>query len=191
MATLTVNARSHGFSLVELMIALTLSLFLLGGVIVLATAGSSAARDAERMARAQESLRFISNFMVQELRMTGSFPLVQNPPPTFFSQNSASSITVRYEAAADCLGQSTAPTNGIATNTYSLSGNRLLCNGGQNQVGTMLEGLADLAFTSIFATDGVTPLGLIIAVSLEDDPFPDVTYSFVVAFRNPVIRQAF
>lgn len=186
MVNLTVHARVQGFSLVELMIALTLSLFLLGGVILLASSGSSAARDAERMARAQENLRFVSNFMVQELRMTGSFPLVPNPPPTFFSLNSASSVTVSYEAGTNCLGQDTAATLGIATNTYSLAGNRLLCNGG-----TMLEGLADLSFTSIFAADGVTPLGLIIAVSLEDDPFPNVTYSFVVAFRNPVIRLAF
>lgn len=191
MANLRAHISTRGFSLVELMIALALSVFLLGGAILLASSGSGSARDAERMARAQENLRFVSNFLVQEFRMTGSFPLVQNAPPTFFTQLSASSVRVTYEASTNCLGETTAATNGIATNTYSLVGNQLRCDGGQGQVGAMLEGIADLLFTSTLAGDGVTPLGLTIEVSLEDDPFPDITYSFVVAFRNPVIRQAF
>lgn len=176
-----------GFSLVELMIATVLSIFLIGGAVVLATSGTSAAGNSERLARAQENLRFVSNFLIQELRTTGAFPFVTEPGTFLEITNGGGSILVRYEAEENCLGQDTAATSGLAVNTYSLSGNELTCDGGQGTSGALLEGISLLEFTQIDGPSG-QPIGVNVQLQLEDDPFPDLVYEFTVAFRNPVLR---
>lgn len=189
------STRSAGFTLVELMIALTLSLFLLGGAILLSSAGSSAASQSDMMARTQENLRFLSNFFVQELRMTGSFPVIDEAtiPDDFFVITDTSSVTTKYESLENCLGQSTISNTpqGVAVNTYSLNGNRLQCDGNQGQPAeTMISGLETLRFEPITTGTPAVVIGVKVTVELEDEPFDNVPYTLNVGFRNPIIRQS-
>ncbi len=193
-----------GFSLVELMVALTLTLFLIGGAIVLYASGSGAVNDAERLARAQENLRFATNFLAQELRMTGFFREIAGVPVGFAEiRDTDDNVAVRgptlrvdYQGSTDCLGETTASIDdevianpGVAENTWSLVGNRLICTGKRGASGTMIEGVRLLEFELIQSPNG--PVGVIVNLGLEDEPFPDSVYQFRVAFRNPILRSAF
>ena len=61
----------RGFTLVELMIALTLSIFLIGAVILTFISGRGASLEAEQLARTQENLRFASDFLIRDIRNAG------------------------------------------------------------------------------------------------------------------------
>jgi len=63
--------RSRGFSLVELMVALTLSTFLLGALIVTYVSGRAASGDAESLSRVQENMRFVSDHLLRDVRNAG------------------------------------------------------------------------------------------------------------------------
>ena len=65
--------RQAGISLVEILIALVISLFLLGGVIQVYLSNQSAYRFGEAVARIQENGRFSIEVMTQDLRMAGFF----------------------------------------------------------------------------------------------------------------------
>lgn len=61
----------RGFSLVELMVTLVLSLFLIGGVVAIFSAARVTAIETENLSRAQENIRFASDFLVRDLRNAG------------------------------------------------------------------------------------------------------------------------
>ncbi len=65
------HKRQQGLSLVELMVAMIISLFLLGGVIQVYTANKSTYRFSEAMSRIQESARYTLDTMARDLRMAG------------------------------------------------------------------------------------------------------------------------
>lgn len=62
---------SQGFTLIELMVAMTLTLFLAGGAILIHLSGRQASIDAERIGRMQENIRFASDYLVRDLRSAG------------------------------------------------------------------------------------------------------------------------
>lgn len=61
----------RGFTLIELMVALVLSLFLMGGVILMYFSSKAAYIDSNQMARLQENIRFASDYMVRDIRNGG------------------------------------------------------------------------------------------------------------------------
>ena len=65
--------RQFGISLIELLIALVISLFLLGGVVQVYLSNQSAYRFGEAVARIQENGRFSIEILTQDLRMAGFF----------------------------------------------------------------------------------------------------------------------
>lgn len=65
------NAAMRGFTLIELMIAMVLSLFLIGGVILMYSSTKAAYVDSDQMSRMQENIRFASDYMVRDLRNAG------------------------------------------------------------------------------------------------------------------------
>ncbi|WP_372742931.1 PilW family protein, partial [Neptunomonas sp.] len=73
----------RGFSLIELMIAMSLGLILIGGVVNLFLASSQTYRLQESMFRVQESGRFALDFMLRDLRDAG----FQNLLPENSSRN--------------------------------------------------------------------------------------------------------
>jgi len=65
--------RQAGISLVEILIALVISLFLLSGIVQVYLANKTTYRFTEALARVQENGRFATEFMVQDLRLAGFF----------------------------------------------------------------------------------------------------------------------
>lgn len=62
---------ARGFSLVELMVAMTLSLILLGGVVAIFSSSRATYETTDRLSRIQESGRFALDSLVRDLRATG------------------------------------------------------------------------------------------------------------------------
>ncbi|RFF27319.1 hypothetical protein DZK25_07910 [Wenzhouxiangella sp. 15181] len=60
-----------GFTLIELMVAMVLSLFLLGGVILMYVSTKSTYEDVDRLSRLQENVRFASDYLVRDVRNAG------------------------------------------------------------------------------------------------------------------------
>lgn len=65
------TGKESGFTLVELMIALLLGVFLLGGVTLTYLAGRAAYQEGQELSRIQENLRFASDFLVRDIRLAG------------------------------------------------------------------------------------------------------------------------
>ena len=142
----------RGFTLVELMIALTLSLFLIGAVILTFISGRGASLEAEQLARTQENLRFASDFLARDIRNAGfrdqlTLPFSQyrqigecfaklgpgGAACDLFTDNS--SLTIRYAGRGAC-GLAFQPDDKIKLieNTYSLDGDILICEGTERLV---------------------------------------------------------
>ncbi len=68
------KTHQFGFSLVELMVALLLGLFLAGGVTAMYLSSKQTYRINENLSRLQESLRFSLEFMSRDIRMAGYMP---------------------------------------------------------------------------------------------------------------------
>lgn len=65
------NMSSRGFTLVELMVAMALSLFLMGGAILMYLSVQSTYDDTNRLSRLQENVRFGSDYLVRDFRNAG------------------------------------------------------------------------------------------------------------------------
>lgn len=63
--------RQSGLTLVELMIAMLLVIFLLGSVLLIHISGRATFLDSEQMSRIQENVRFASDYMIRDIRNAG------------------------------------------------------------------------------------------------------------------------
>ena len=71
MSATNLRGRRSGFSLIELMIALLLCLFLMGAVVAVATSSSRVAKVARGAARLQENARFAMSLIADDIRNAG------------------------------------------------------------------------------------------------------------------------
>ncbi|SER12557.1 type IV pilus assembly protein PilW [Amphritea atlantica] len=82
MSTLLLKKREKGFSLIELMIALVLGLFIIGGVLAVFIGSSASFNSNESLSRVQEDGRFALEILTEDLRNVGykgnCFVKVQN-----------------------------------------------------------------------------------------------------------------
>ena len=67
----TCSSRQHGLTLVEIMVAMTIGLVLLGGVITILVSSQQTYRVNEALARIQENARFAFQILSRDIRMTG------------------------------------------------------------------------------------------------------------------------
>ena len=74
------SLKQKGFSVVELMVALVLGLFLVSGVTAMYVSSKQTYRMTDNLSRLQESLRFSLEFISQDVRMAGYMPC--RFPPT-------------------------------------------------------------------------------------------------------------
>jgi prepilin-type N-terminal cleavage/methylation domain-containing protein len=129
--------RQYGFTMIEVMIALTISAFLLLIIMVMFSSTSSSRALQTSLAGINESGRFSISMLGRDLRMAG---YIDNDWFAAAGANSISvdhgaaadggdTLTVRYEAAKDCLYANSA--GGVAVNVYSINTTdfTLECNG--------------------------------------------------------------
>lgn len=70
--------KNHGFSLVELMVALVLGLLVVGAAIAIFAANRQAYRSGEGLGRVQENLRIAFELMARDIREAGGNPCVRD-----------------------------------------------------------------------------------------------------------------
>ena len=128
-----------GFTLVELMVAMAIAVFLIGGVLLMAFSGRAASIETERLSRVQENVRFTSDFLVRELRNAGFRDEISLRIDMFnefadqgFAVISADGdeITIRKSGARTCDDQSRPSVVGsLVTNRYLVENGDLVCEG--------------------------------------------------------------
>ncbi len=151
------HQHQQGFSLVEIMVAMTLGLVLLGGTITLYASSKNSYRLQENIAGMQENARFAIHALRRDVEMAG-FPLADdvipfNPDPlwTFDGGGNASDqFTIQYNSGnppnnTDCLGNPI-PAGALITNQYSINNNGdLVCLGNGNpRAQTLVENVVNM-----------------------------------------------
>ena len=155
--------RQAGLTLVEIMVAVTLSLVLLAGVMQIFIGSKSAYNLQNGIGRLQENARFATDILANSIGLAGmttSYPSVPGFGP--FTQanvsdnvtenaalgtstangNASDIIEVNFEGTVDCLGN---PTGGTVTNRFFLNGSNLMCLGnGAVAAGVIAEGIDSL-----------------------------------------------
>lgn len=154
------NRHQQGFTLVEIMVAMTISLLLLAGVMQIFLGSKVTYQLQNSIGRLQENVRFSMDIMTQNIGMAG-YTTDDMPLPSVFNaagtaenvtanatlgfsvgaSTASDTISINYKAATDCLGNAT---GGIATDTYFIggtTGNSLMCTG--NGAGGATDVLAD------------------------------------------------
>lgn len=150
-------AHQKGLTLIEIMVAITISLALLAGVIQIVIGNKATYRTLDSLSRLQENGRAATEILLRDIRMAGF-------PRTDFQAGSAitgcdrettvcpdgdagDTVTISYNSIVDCLGNPTpaaTPAN-FTVNLYYLNNNNLLCLGNGNVTPQVLvEGIEDL-----------------------------------------------
>lgn len=160
-------AGQRGLSLVELMVAMVIGLFVVASVVILFVNTKRTYLVQDANARVQESTRFAYDYMGRQIRMAGyanmqfdissqlSTNLYAAPKIFGFSgtplagteSSSLDTITVSYDTTTDCLGQTVTPP---AVNQYRINNTtkQLECLGnGNNTAGVILDDVEAMAVT--------------------------------------------
>ncbi|MBF0453997.1 MAG: PilW family protein [Magnetococcales bacterium] len=121
-----VDAEQGGFSLVELMIAMTVGLLILGGTIRVFQNQRINYQLQQGLEQVQESGRFLEDFIGADLRMAG-YPRNSDALTTAItgteggSANSSDRVTIQYESTINCGGDATG--GAITQNQYLIQNN--------------------------------------------------------------------
>ena len=120
-------SRQHGVTLVELMIAMLLGMFLTSSVYFMYFKTKQAYKYQNGLAQVQEQGRFAINFLTQSLRIAG-FPGDDMPPGNKIegTDGPTDTVTVRLRDTLDCRDVATA---GVAVNQFRINANNLECSG--------------------------------------------------------------
>lgn len=101
---------NRGFTLIELMVALAMSLFLVGGVILMYMSVQATSIDSRQLSRMQENVRFASDYMVRDIRNAGfrdEMSLTIGEEESIINaiatlSDSGNQLTVRYAGRGHC-----------------------------------------------------------------------------------------
>jgi len=121
------RARQRGVTLVEMMIAMLLGIFLLSSVYFMHAKTKQAYRYQSGLAQIQEQGRFATIFLTRSLRLAG-YPGDNLPPGNKIegADNVTDTVTVRLRDNLDCRDVATA---GVAVNRFRINANNLECSG--------------------------------------------------------------
>lgn len=189
--------RQRAFSLVELMVALALGLLLIAAAVSLFLSVRQLQLEQERVATIKENLRFVTDFMVRDIRGAGlredgelelSGGLEAAEPGVLLQQ----AFTVR-KAGMNCLGE----VGPWVASVYSVHDQQLRCGNDayppQNQ--PLVGGVRAMTAVALDATgqpDWERPVALRIELQLESRSGPEVlihAVEFVVSLRNAVLDR--
>jgi type IV pilus assembly protein PilW len=115
----------HGFSLVELMVALTIGLIILVAVSTLFVSSRQTYVTQDNLARLQENARFAMQFLVKDLRRAGYYGCVSEISPESIHSTLANSSAFEYNAQVALEGAE----NASASTTWYPSGTSTLPGG--------------------------------------------------------------
>jgi len=151
--------KQHGFTLIEIMIAITIGLVMLAGILQISQANKESSRLQRNMGFVQENMRIAMELLTRDIRMAGfngiSADPIAMPQPAFINvtpptvdipainddprsrtadggADNNDQITLTYRSDTDCLGQDVpAPATGnrFTINHYFIDDNRLMCRG--------------------------------------------------------------
>ena len=144
------SMRSSGFTLIEIMIAISLSLFLIAGLIQVYLSSKTSSRNQQQLAAMKNSQRLTLDILSRNIRMAGfsgaSLDASKINLDKFYADktdkanstqdggsNDSDIIAVQFESPVDCLGFKADDTdaNGelFAINTFFIKSNTLYCLG--------------------------------------------------------------
>lgn len=165
--TASIHRDQRGLTLVEIMVAITISLLLLAGVIQIFSGTKSSYNLQNGLGRMQENGRYAMDMLARDIGMAGfysipadfltkvPFPIIaantaDNVTPnvdlglTVASGQASDIIEITYIANSDCLGNDTSA-GGVAVNRYFLQGTDLMCLGnGSNTPQILAEGVENM-----------------------------------------------
>lgn len=132
-----IPAGQRGFTLVELMVALALAIFLVGGVILMYSSGRAASLESEQLSRMQENIRFASDFMIRDIRNAGyrdRATLSATAASEIAGQyaeivDDGDRLRIRYAGRGSCSEPFSPDVFGVVVNEYYVEGNSLMCQG--------------------------------------------------------------
>ena len=132
-----------GFSLVELMIALLIGLFLIIGVVSFFISNQQTSEIKRNLDNAQEAFRFASMSISRVVRLGGGVnpgdPAILEPP-----NNDVLIISfLEGDGVKDCLGQAAENEGDIAENRFFVNDGALLCDN-SSQTGTLISGVESM-----------------------------------------------
>ena len=179
----TMKFSQRGFTLVELMVAIVISVFLIGGLLMMVQSTRNAFGNQNLLGQLQDNERLAMTFMADVIESTGYFPDPVNntnvslmpaigsfaPGQAVFGTFSAAApgdtVSIRYAAAAgdqnlfNCLGKvNTAAATDVFTNTFSVDpvNQQLVC--------TASSQLGSFATTTVPLVNGVQKLVILYGV---------------------------
>lgn len=131
---MTIKNQQSGFSLIEMMVAMVIGLFLMGGVVSVYLSSSQSSRVNHSMRTLQENGRFALASLKNNIQMAGyvnSYDPEDAIDPFPGADNTfTNKLTVRFESDTDCVGNdTTAAHNGFAENTLEIINGELVCTG--------------------------------------------------------------
>jgi prepilin-type N-terminal cleavage/methylation domain-containing protein len=164
---------NQGFTLVELMVALALSVFLLGGLLLTYSSGRTASLEAERLSRLQENIRFASDYLVRDIRNAGFRDLltltfqqdliIGQGFAEYGEDGDQSELIIRYAGRGACGRVFEADVLKVVENRYFVAENGdLVCQGSEiaddgslttSEPVTLAAGLQSANFQLLFAVD--------------------------------------
>jgi type IV pilus assembly protein PilW len=183
------HKRPHGFTLIELMIAITISIFLIGGLLMMVQSTRDAFGKQNLLAQLQDNERLVMTFVAEVVETAGYFPdPVHNTsaaifPGTFniphggsfvtagqavFGTSNAApgdTVTIRYAAAPgdnvfNCLGtQNTTAAIDVFVNTFWVNNANA-----NNPILTCTVSSAAIAATDVPLVNGVQNLTILYGV---------------------------
>lgn len=183
---------ARGFSLVELMIALALGLFLTGVAINVVVLNRQAFQTTENLSRMQENARSAFELLARDIRTAGGNPCgtpavvnVLSNPTTFWWSNWAGGSLIGYEngAAPQNYGSPAQNAPALALIKSFSNGARDLNSGPTGIRNPIVANTDAILLLSGDASEGVPILGhnpTAAAIASPPSPFPMLAYQFVL-----------
>ncbi len=170
-----------GFSLIEMMVAMLIGLFLMGGVISVYISSSQSSNVNNSLRTLQENGRFALASLKNNIQMAGYVdsydPAVSVNPFPGGAADFNQKVIIRYQSDIDCTGTATpavaAPAIRVANNTLELNGDELRCVGNAGGAGVAI-------------IDGVDQMQILYGLDDDGDEIADryVTATTVTAIAN-------
>ncbi len=172
--------QQRGFTLIEILVAITIGLLMMAGILQISEASKESSRLQRNMGFVQENIRTAMVLLGRDIRQAGYYeddnpaariltapsPLVGASAPTTVTTAAITAdgggafndqITVTYESNTDCLGQATPVVGGnsFAINHYFINNQRLMCRGNGNAAAQpLVEGVESMQILYGENTDG-------------------------------------